>query len=225
VKHEPGQEGAPDDGSTPAPATTYREALSRSTIGARERFEELTDRAVMVRAFATLKARGEYDPARHGDAGEYEPLTTDERLEILAAGEVLARYYRHPSFVDEALSGGATWEQVADASGTSPELARQDYRSWAAGQHHLWTRYEGKFGMTTPSTPPRWTGPRPRPRRPKLPANRRWRQDSEAPDQPGRRGQARAARRRADAPGLRARPARARHSPAGPGEDCGGVAR
>jgi hypothetical protein len=131
------------------PATTYYEAVSRYPClsAARERFDELTTRELSVRAFAKLKARGEYDPARHGDAGKYEPLTTAEHVEILAAGEVLARYYRHPARVDEALNGGATWEQMAEASGTSPGQAREDYRSWAEGQHRLWADYEGKFGM------------------------------------------------------------------------------
>ena len=85
--------------SPPLPATTYQQAQAsyRGTIDARERFEELTGRELSTRAYAMLKARGTYDPQRHGDADRYQPLTATEHLEILAAGEVLARYYRHPT--------------------------------------------------------------------------------------------------------------------------------
>ena len=66
-----------------------------------------------------------------------------ERLELLANGEVLARYYRHPATLAHAVEAGASWEQIAAARGTSAEQARQDYREWAEGQHDLWT---GKWG-------------------------------------------------------------------------------
>ena len=66
-----------------------------------------------------------------------------ERLELLANGEVLARYYRHPATLAHAVEAGASWEQIAAARGTSAEQARQDYREWAEGQHGLWT---GKWG-------------------------------------------------------------------------------
>ena len=49
--------------------------------------------------------------------------------------------------MDHALKAGASWEQVAAAVGGSEGRARRDYREWAEGQHHLWTVYEGKFGM------------------------------------------------------------------------------
>jgi len=72
-----------------------------------------------------------------------------------AAGEVLARSYRHPWYVDRALRAGATWEQVADAAGCSEELARAEYRSWAEGERRAraaynerrWADREGRFGM------------------------------------------------------------------------------
>jgi hypothetical protein len=138
------------DSNAGEPATTYYEASSRfgpGTHEARERFDELTTRDLLARAYATLKARGEYDPQKHGD-GSTEPLTAGEHLEVLAAGELLARYYRHPARIDKALDAGVTWQQVADATDVSPDQARQDYRSWAEGQHRLWADYEGKFGMS-----------------------------------------------------------------------------
>src|SRR6266487_3351492 len=101
----------------------------------------------MVRAHATLKARGTYDPHLHGDAGKYQPLTTEEHLEILAAGEMLARYYRHPALIHQAVTAGASWSQVAAATGSDEATVRQAYREWADGQHRLYTGYQGQSGM------------------------------------------------------------------------------
>jgi len=117
----PGQEGAAKRVSemtgeevrelaTPPRATTYWQAQSgyRSIIEVGERFEELTTRQLLARSYATLKADGTYDPHKHGDAGKHQPLTATEYLEILAVGEMLARYYRHPARVDEAVKAGAS---------------------------------------------------------------------------------------------------------------------
>jgi hypothetical protein len=119
----------------------------RGIIHARERFDELTSRATTVRAIATLKARGTYDPSKHADSDSYQPLTVDEHLEILAIGEVLARHYRHPAYVDEAVKAGASWAQIAEAVGCDEAHARQHYREWADMQHRLHVHYDGKFGM------------------------------------------------------------------------------
>jgi len=119
----------------------------RGIIQARERFDELTGRETMVRAIATLKARGNYDPAKHPDASTYQPLTVGEHLEVLALGEALARHYRHPARVDQAVKAGASWSQIAEAIGTDEAQARQQYREWAHGQHDLYLHYDGKFGI------------------------------------------------------------------------------
>jgi hypothetical protein len=119
----------------------------RGTVDARERFDELTNRDLSVRAYATLQARGTYDPAKHGDASRYQPLTVAEHLEVLAVGEVLARHYRHPAYVDQAVKAGASWPQIAEALGSDEAQVRQRYREWADGQHHLYIHYEGKFGI------------------------------------------------------------------------------
>ena len=131
------------------PVITYGQAQDTypSTVKARDRFDELTNRDLCARAFATLKARGTYDPARHGDADKYQPLTTAEHLELLAVGEVLARHYRHPALVHQAVDAGATWSQIAEAVGSGEERVRQQYREWADGQHRLHTWYQGKFGL------------------------------------------------------------------------------
>jgi len=133
------------------PATTYRETSSRyrGTGDARERFDELAVRDVSARAFTALVARGEYDPRIHGNvAAGSGPLTVTEHLELLAAGELLARYYRHPAHAHRALQAGATWAQVAAATGRDEAQARQDYRKWAEDEHRLWEDYNGEFGIS-----------------------------------------------------------------------------
>jgi hypothetical protein len=134
---------------TPTPATTYQETSGRyrSTSDARERFEELVVRDVSARAYMALAARRDYDPRAHGHLGGSEPLTVSEHLELLAAGELLARYYRHPAHAHRALQAGATWAQVAAATGRDEAQARRDYREWAADEHRLWTDQDGEFGM------------------------------------------------------------------------------
>lgn len=128
--------------------TTYHEATrtGRTWLDARDRWDELTQRDLSARARAKLVARGEYDPARHGTA-DPEPLSLSEHLEVLANGEAVARVYRHPGQVHLAVQAGATWEQIAEATGTSEARVRQDYHDFAEGQHRLWVHYEGKFGL------------------------------------------------------------------------------
>jgi hypothetical protein len=114
---------------------TYNEASGGSIVDQTDRHRELADRDLMARSIATLKARGTYKPNKHVNEAKFPPLTVAEHLEMLALGERIARYYRHPSQVDKALKAGATWQQVADATGTTPEAARAAYREWAEGQH------------------------------------------------------------------------------------------
>jgi hypothetical protein len=119
----------------------------RTWLDALDRYDELTRRDLHARSIATLKARGEYDQARHGTSAP-EPLTLREHLEVLANGEVVARVYRHPYQVYQALQVGATWEQIAEATGTDEAKARQAYRAFAVGQNRLWHHYgDRKFGM------------------------------------------------------------------------------
>ncbi len=114
---------------------TYHEAMDLSLPDQRARYEELTDRNQMARSIATLQARGEYNEDKHPDPGEYQPLTLAEHLEMLALGEAIAFYYRHPAGVDDAVRAGATWEQIAAARNTTAEAARAAYCEWAEGQH------------------------------------------------------------------------------------------
>jgi hypothetical protein len=137
------------EASQPGPVT-YDAAARRygpGTIGARERYDELSMRDLLARSYAGLRASGEYDAARHG-TGDMEPLAAAEHLELLATAEHLARAYK-PSFeTDNALRAGASWAQVADALGTDEVAARAAYRAWADGQHDMLTWTEGPLGMS-----------------------------------------------------------------------------
>lgn len=132
------------------PPVTYNQASQRygpGTHAARERYDELNMREHLSRAYAKLKASGQYDPAKHG-TGDTEPLTAAEHLELLATAEYLARAYKPHGEVDHALRAGATWRQVADALDTDEAMARVEYRAWADGQHDMLRWTEGRLGMS-----------------------------------------------------------------------------
>jgi len=118
----------------------------RTWLDARDRYDELSQRDLSARARAILVARGEYDPEKHGSS-DPAPLSLHEHLEVLANGEAVAQVYRHPVQIDHAVRAGATWQQIADATGATEDKAREDYREWAEGQHRLWADYEGRFGL------------------------------------------------------------------------------
>jgi hypothetical protein len=112
------------------------------------RYRELDQRDQTARAIATLQARGEWGDDRSLNPGDYPPLTPDERMELIALGEVMARHYRHPAQVHHALTAGATWQQIAGAAGGNAGEALQDYLQWAGGQHELRERFPaGTIGM------------------------------------------------------------------------------
>jgi hypothetical protein len=98
-------------------------------------FFDLSTRGTIARHLAGLVAAGDHDPARHGDPKVYPPLTVDEQLAVLAMGEAIARQVRHPAYVHDAVRAGATWQQIAAATGTTPAQARAAYREWAYQQH------------------------------------------------------------------------------------------
>jgi len=155
-QERPAKAGEPSAGEPREPRArqpgpvSYDDAARRygpGTIDARERYDELSMRDHLVRAYARLRASGEYDAARHG-TGDTEPLTAAEHLELLATAEYLARAYK-PSFeTDNALRAGASWAQVADALGTDEAAARVAYRAWADGQHDMLTWTDGRLGMS-----------------------------------------------------------------------------
>ena len=114
---------------------TYYEASGGNIADQMDRYRELADRDVMARAIATLKARGTYEPNEYVNDEKFPPPTAAGRLEMLALGERIARSCRHPSQVDTAVRAGASWAQIAAATGTTEDAARTTYRQWAEGQH------------------------------------------------------------------------------------------
>jgi len=140
-----------DDGEArqyrPVTYKAVSQRYSPGTHNARERYDELSMREHLAGAYAKLRATGEYDPARHG-AGNAEPLTAAEHLELLATGEYLSRSYKPAPEVDGALRAGANWAEIADALGVDDATARAAYCAWADGQHNLLTWTEGRLGMS-----------------------------------------------------------------------------
>ena len=116
---------------------TYHDASTGNIVDQIDRYRELADHDSMARSIATLKARGTYEPNEHVNDEKFPPMTVAEHLEMLALGERIARYYRHPSQVDHAVKAGASWAQIAAATGTTERDARAAYREWADGQHRL----------------------------------------------------------------------------------------
>jgi hypothetical protein len=150
VSGQPGSQQSDGENGKLARLLTVDDAARRYGPGrhaARERYDDLSMRDCLARARATLRARGEYDPARHGP-DDAEPLTAAEHLELLAATEYLSRAYKPSSEVDYALRAGASWPQVAAALGTDEASARVRYREWADGQHDLLTCTQGRIGMS-----------------------------------------------------------------------------
>jgi hypothetical protein len=148
--------GMIDENDAARPATYNRASAEYNIVTARKRHDELALRALSAGTAAELRERGEFDPQKAGHQllGESEPLSAAEQLELMAAGEVVARHYRHPADLDHAVKAGATWEQIGDARGESAEEVRREYRQWAEGQHDMWAStgvWEGepahRFGM------------------------------------------------------------------------------
>jgi hypothetical protein len=129
-----------DTGAAPGTAPhplTYEAASSHylDADAAHERFAELRIREVRALSQNPVLSEGS------------EPLTAAEHLEMMAAGEVLTRYYqRSQARIDRAVRAGATWEQVAAATGISAAQARQEYRDWA-GQQHVRSNNPNPYGL------------------------------------------------------------------------------
>jgi hypothetical protein len=122
---------------------TYYEASTGSIVDQEKRYRELAQHDALAGAIATGKARGTYVPNEHVNEERFPPLTVAEHLEMLALGECIARYYRHPAQVHHAVVAGATWQQIADATGGDADQARQAYRDWAEEQHKLRQDFPG----------------------------------------------------------------------------------
>ncbi|MGO9080207.1 MAG: hypothetical protein ACLQDY_14370 [Streptosporangiaceae bacterium] len=145
--HQAGAQASQEQEPRPVTYDDASRLYGPGTIRARERYDELSMRDHLARAYASLRASGEYDAARHG-AGDTEPVTAAEHLELLATAEYLARAYKPAFEVDNALRAGASWAQVAEALGADEAMARVEYRAWADGQHDMLTWTEGRLGMS-----------------------------------------------------------------------------
>lgn len=69
-------------------------AADRTLPGQIARFGNLAGRDLSARAFATLRASGSYDPRRHGDTRDCQPLSRGEQLEMLALRTAIAAGYQ-----------------------------------------------------------------------------------------------------------------------------------
>jgi len=102
---------------------TYDEAAIMPLADVIARYQALDHRDAMARAIAAQQARGRQFADGSLNPADYPPLTLAEHLEMLALGEAVAFYYRHPAVVDHAVRAGATWEQIAAARNTTAEAA------------------------------------------------------------------------------------------------------
>ena len=128
--------------------TTYDEIDHMPLTDVLNRYQALNDRDSMARSIAALQARGTWNADGSIRAQDYPPLTVAEHLELIALGERLARYYRHPVLVHYAVTAGATWQQIAEATGGDVHQARQAYQAWAEGQRQLRQQFpDGTLGL------------------------------------------------------------------------------
>lgn len=74
--------GSGTAGNVTGPLTSA-DASVRMLPGQIARFGELAGRHLSARAFAMLRARAAGDPQRHGDAQDFQPLTSEEQLEMV----------------------------------------------------------------------------------------------------------------------------------------------
>jgi len=127
---------------------TYDEASAMARADALNRYQALNDRGAMARAIGTLQARGQWNDDRSLKPEDYPPLTTDEHLEVIALGEVMARHYRHPTQVHHAVMAGATWAQIAAAAGGDAGETLEGYLRWAEQQRQLREQFpDGSIGL------------------------------------------------------------------------------
>ena len=94
-----------------------------------------------------------YDQLRMRDAlasmaeQDAPPLSREEVLELLALSEVLIRKagYGRQAMVRSARSGGASWNQIGAALGTSKQAAWEAHNRWIEDQarQHERTGYSG----------------------------------------------------------------------------------
>jgi hypothetical protein len=98
----------------PRPLTYHEASTLYNPVTARQRYDELTDRDLCARTVALLRGR-RVNRANlgHQTMAEREPLSVIGRLELMAAGEVLARYYWHLAMLHVAAKAGRDGDRSA----------------------------------------------------------------------------------------------------------------
>jgi hypothetical protein len=143
---------------------TYHEARDGNLADRMARYRELAEHHALARAIVIRKARGTFKPNEHVNEGKYPPLTVAEHLEMLALGECIARYYRHPSQVHAAVQAGPAGSRSRPPPAPLPRLP-----GWLTGSGRRvstgFTRTPAGLAWTTLSTTRRSAGWPPAPRR------------------------------------------------------------
>src|SRR5260370_304328 len=104
---------------------------SRALPSQLARFGELAGRDLSARALAALRARGAYDPQRHGDAGSYQLLTTGEQIEMLALRAAITHDHQPAAPAGPARGGAQRVAQGTQRRAGQHEVLDQEL----AGEH------------------------------------------------------------------------------------------
>ena len=107
------------------------------------RYQALSDRDSMARSIAVLQARGTWNADGSIRAEDHPPLTAAEHLELIALGERLARYYRHPALVHHAVRAGRDLGADRRRYRRQRQPGAAGLREWAVGQHRLRQDFPG----------------------------------------------------------------------------------
>ena len=76
-------------------------------------------------------------------------LSISEHLDLLACAEVIARRLRNQATVHAALTAGASWLELGDATGSDAGQMRQDFLRWISAQRALHEEKGPGWGITT----------------------------------------------------------------------------
>jgi hypothetical protein len=123
----------------------------RALPGQIARFGQLAGRDLSARAMVTLRQRGAYDPQRHRDAGDYQPLTTAEQAEMLALRTAIGHGHRPAaprSATDAGQSNQDGFQRLASLRRRPAPGPRR-----APGRHHRVTDSEPLRVVSRAETP------------------------------------------------------------------------
>jgi hypothetical protein len=75
-------------------------------------------------------------------------MSITEHLDGLACAEVVARQMRDQALVYDALRAGATWAELADATGADADQVRGIFMRWLRGQRALYLERGPGWGIS-----------------------------------------------------------------------------